>query len=181
MVILRLGGNVVDYEFGLLEKILALLDTELSKVNSAIGEAQDPESEGLFDLGEFLIGSGLVAVQRYLNAARADLGFARDAYDRPPMFNQNITTVRAINAIANYWKHCSDWDEIERNGGDPSERSLSKKTIEDLELLGDLSDYPCANALAAMSPGKDLALSNLSSVLLEWREGLLVGSASTVT
>ena len=180
MAILRVGGTAVDYELRLLKKILALLDMELSQVNAAIKQSQEPESDGLLDLGAFLIGSGFVAVQRYINSTRVDFGVSKkDAYDKPPMFNKNISTVAAINAIANYWKHCSDWDERERKGEDPSKQGSSQLTIQHLESLGDLNDYPCANALALMSLGKDLALSNLTSVLIEWREGLWAGRSGT--
>lgn len=174
MVVLKLGGSAVDYEIGLLTKILALLDVELSRVNAEICKSPDPESDGLCDIGEFLIGSGLVAVQRYLNATRADLGFSQEAYDKPPMFNQNIAMVRAINTISNYWKHCAEWDEAERKGLDPCQMRGSASTIRYLERMGDLSDYPCANALAIMLQGKDLALSNLLTPLSLWRRALLV-------
>ncbi|PJE29265.1 hypothetical protein CVM50_12140 [Pseudooceanicola marinus] len=174
-----MSGAVLDDELGLLEKILALLDEELFNVKSSIEKSQDPESDGLLDLGEFLIGSGFIAVQRYLNATRADIGMSRDdAYRKQPMFNEGISMARAINAIANYWKHCSDWDEDERNGRRPSETKPSKWTIADLERMGDLSDYPCSNALASMSPRNDLALSNLVSVLIEWREELWAARSS---
>jgi hypothetical protein len=176
MAIVHLGGSVLDYELDLLRKILSLLDVELSRVNAELRESSDPESYGLCDLGEFLIGSGFVAVQRYLNATRVNLGFSKESYNRAPMFNQHIATVGAINAISNHWKHSADWDEAERNGGDPSAKGMSARTLKDLESMGELGEYPCANALALMLPEKDLALSNLIPVLAVWRGGLLAGS-----
>ena len=174
MVILRLDGSLVDYEYDLLVKILALLDVELRRVNDDIEASQDPESDGLYDLGEFLIGSGFVAIQRYLNTTRAGLGLSkRQAYGMKPKLNEHITTVRAINAISNYWKHCADWEDQERQGLDPSLSGASADTIRELESIGDLGDYPSANALAIMLPGQGLELSNLLSTVSEWRDSLL--------
>lgn len=169
MAILIVGESVVDYEFSLLKKILTLLDVELSRINAAIGQSSDPESDGLCDVGEFLIGSGFVAIQRYLNATRVDYGVSKKSYDNPPKFNQEISTVRAINAIANYWKHSADWDEKERNGQDAKKTNASASTLKDLERMGELGWYPCADTLASMVPGKDLVLSNLLPTLLAWR------------
>ena len=172
MVLIHIDGSIADYELGLLTRILALLDVELSRVSAAIDESCDPESDGLCDLGEFLIGSGFVAMQRYINTIRADFGLSKKSYNNPPMLNINISVVGAINALSNYWKHCADWDKRERDGGNPATENGSADTIKSLEYLGDLGDYPCANALALMLPGQSLELSNTLKFLTEWRDGL---------
>ena len=173
MVILKIGDSLFDDELNLLIKLLSLLDIELKRVNAEIKASRDPESDGFLDVGEFLIGSGFVAIQRYLTATRAALGIQQvPAYDFPPMVNETAAYAKVLNALANYWKHSEEWFEI-LNGSESAKLGRqAESTIETLEKVCPLLDYPCADFLAILLQGKDLELSNLLPLISEWRDNL---------
>ena len=74
MAIIKIDENYADLDFALLSRHLRLLDLEISQINAAIALSADPQSEGLCDAGEYFIGYGFVAIQRYLTATRTGLG-----------------------------------------------------------------------------------------------------------
>lgn len=55
-----------DAELSYLDELLASIDRTLSEINIKIKSSIDPESEGLCDKGEYFIGVGFCAMQRYL-------------------------------------------------------------------------------------------------------------------
>ncbi|MGI3164016.1 hypothetical protein [Pseudooceanicola sp. 200-1SW] len=177
MVLIHSGGSSADYEFGLLTRILALLDVELLRTTTAMRSSPDPESDGLCDLGEFLIGSGFIAAQRYLNATRVDFGLSKaEAYEHPPLFRAPITVAQAINTISNYWKHFADWDEAEQQGIDPRAKGQSAITLRALDKMALPGSYPCADVLSQLQPVEALSLEKLLPLLTEWRNSLMAQS-----
>lgn len=162
---------LIDYEFHLLGRILHLLNSDLYNITFQISASSDPESDGLLDIAEFLIGSGFVATQRFLNETRIYYSLSQEAaYDTAPFVNGSIAHARAIHAIANYWKHGSEWTDHEIEIS--SRKGPSTQTLEQISKLGDLGDYPCANGLAAMLPSAKLELSAMLPILSIWKDNL---------
>lgn len=176
MVIIKIGSEYADDDFSLLGRHLGLLDIELSQINAAIVLSQDPESDGLCDAGEYFIGSGFVAVQRYLTAARSACGVSvADAFIVPPMLIGGLSFAAAINAAANYWKHMEEWI-VTLNKSDESDLHRSaQRTLEQIETVTPWEDYTCANLLAVLVKGQELELSNLLPEISQWRHNLITG------
>lgn len=170
MVILKVDDAFADSDFSLLTRHLKLLDRELIPLNAAIAVSPDPESEGYLEAGEYFIGHGFVAIQRYLTATRACLGVTMaDAFAVPPMATNELSLVAAINAGANYWKHMEEWLETLNKTADAELKGNALKTLQQLETITPWAEYSCANLLAALLDGQPLELSRLLPGIEIWR------------
>jgi hypothetical protein len=173
MPIIRFGNEYADTDFDLLCRHLNLLDSEVSRINAAITSSSDPDSDGLFDAGEYFIGHGFIAIQRYLTSARTGLRVSLpDAFNVPPMLHGGLSLVAAINAAANYWKHVEEWFEILNKSDDSDLNRNALKTLQQIESVTPWEDYTCANLLAALLDGQELELSRLLPPIAEWRHNL---------
>ena len=85
MVFIIAGDNYADGEFTLLSKHLNLLDAELERINTAIKNSRDPDTDGLFDSAEYFIGFGLIAIQKYIASTFPQAGLSKkEALKLPP-------------------------------------------------------------------------------------------------
>jgi hypothetical protein len=174
MPIFKIGDEYADIDFELLSRHLQLLDVEIAEINAAIKKSSDPESDGLFDSGEYFIGNGFVAVQRYLTSTRAGLGISQSvAFSVPPMVKGNVPLAEILNAGANYWKHMEEWIEVINRPEEEDLKGNALRTLEKLEKVTPWKDYTCANLLAILVEGREFALSPLLSGLAEWRNNLM--------
>ena len=175
MVVIRVGEDYADGHFSLLRRHLDLLDIELTSINAAIQNSADPDSDGLLDFGEYFIGHGFVAIQRYFTSTYACLSVAQSvALGLPPVVNSNVTFAEAINAGANYWKHVEEWFGSVNKDENASLKGYALKTLTKLEMVTAWADYTCANLLASLGDGKALGLlSPLLPQVAEWRSNLL--------
>jgi hypothetical protein len=173
VTIIKVGDDYADSDFTFLSRHLNLLDFELVRINAAIKKSVDPESDGFFDAGEYFIGDGFVAIQRYLTSTRAGLGIGRSvAFQLPPIVNSELTFTEALNAGANYWKHSEEWFETLSRTENAKLKSQAMETIARLEKATPWDDYTCANLLAILVNGKELELSSLLPGIAEWRNNL---------
>lgn len=180
MAIIESGDEYADADFALLGRHLTLLDIELRQINAAITSSRDPESDGLFDAGEYFIGHGFVAIQRYLTAARTGLGISLSAaFLVPPMVQGGLSMVAAVNAGANYWKHMEEWNEVLSKADGSDLKGNALRTLQQVETVTPWEEYTCANLLAVLVDGQTLELSHLLSAIAEWRRNLL-GSLLTL-
>jgi hypothetical protein len=176
MAIIKSGDDYADADFALLGKHLKLLDVELSKINAAIATSRDPESDGLGDAGEYFIGHGFVAIQRYLTATRTGLGVSPpDAFRVPPMLRGGLSLAAALNAGANYWKHMEEWIEVLNKSDEANLTGSALKTLQQVETVTPGEEYTCVNLLAALLEGQALELSRLLPAIAEWRHNLFTG------
>jgi hypothetical protein len=174
MAIINVGNEYADCEFGLLGRHLALLDLELSPISAAIKASSDPESEGLCEAGEYFIGHGFVAIQRYLTATRSGLRTSQsDAFGVPPMVQNGLSFAAALNAGANYWKHMEEWIETINKSENAELGRQALKTLEKIEAITPWSDYTCSNLLAVLLDGQAFKLSHLLPKIQDWRDNLL--------
>lgn len=176
MAIIKIGDDYADVDFALLGRHLKVLDVEISQINAAITSSRDPESDGLCDAGEYFIGHGFIAIQRYLTATRTGLGVSLpDAFNVPPMLQDGLSLVTAINAGANYWKHVEEWIETLNKSDDADLKGSALKTLQRIETVTPWEEYTCANLLAALLDGQALELSHLLPAIAEWRHNLIAG------
>lgn len=173
MVIIFLDDAVADDELVNLERQLSVFDADLVRMNELIKNSTDPETDGLLDKGEYLIGSGFVTIQRYLTATHTNLNCDRwRALALPPFINPGVTFAQALNAGANYWKHSEEWFEQHNFKKQPLMPN-AMKTIELIEFVTQEMHYVCSNMLSAMLMGNELKLSHLIGHLIEWRNNVI--------
>lgn len=176
MPIVRIGDEYADADFGFLTRHLRLLDTELSGISDAIRASRDPDSEGLLDAGEYFIGHGLVAIQRYMTTVCAAAGTPKSkALDLDPILASGNSFAAAVNAGANYWKHVEEWYERQSSGREVGK--MATDTIERIEAITPIIDYTCANILTNLRNGDGMDLSPLLPALAEWRSNVFDAAA----
>lgn len=183
-------NQVADWDIGLLEKYLQLLDTEISETHSAIRSSRDPETDGLCDTGEYFIGQGFVAMQRYQTSVLGqfwiDKGFDFDQrsekdrlLDMPPFCSGGEAIARIIHAAANYWKHSEEWWRIGQDLKSESEvksskrLSLAETTLARLETVAPLGLYYCSDILAALTETNEPMLTEVVPMIAAWRDELI--------
>lgn len=127
------------------KNIVRPIDKELSLIEQAITESEDPDSFGVIDNYEQMVGIGFAVCQTFL--ASVHMGKNKLAsFNRPPYHPCGKSYALITNACANYWKHNDEWET----------NNLSKQanlTIEVIESLGiDIwSSYPLSQAIHALS------------------------------
>jgi hypothetical protein len=196
MVVFVVGDDYADGEFTLLSKHLSLLDTELERINIAIKNSRDPDTDGLCDSGEYFIGFGFIAIQQYIASTFPQTGIPKkEALKFPPAIKSDLTVMEALNAGANYWKHYEEWgfhiaisedvDSIEglkkitiTRNRDVLTKNDAKNTLTTIEKITPWADYTCANLLAELLPNKEMKLTPLLTYIVEWRKNLMTHSST---
>lgn len=180
MPILTHNMTIIDYDLHQLRQYFTFLDVALKPLvqrtsDSRLGDrfADYIARDSLpFEQAEYLIGSGLVAAQRYLSTARCSLAMDQTtAFATRPFWTDGITFAQALHDGANYWKHHQEWRLDLHKDGDlkaQAERSLLR-----LERIPPWADYTCSNLLFALTQDRNLKLSNLLPNLEIWRDTLL--------
>lgn len=182
---LKLGSAILDYDVDLLKDVLNALEDALIKVDDEIKKSSDPDSLGLFDRGEHIIGLAFTACQKYISSTFGQSGLEKQkAIKLGPMNQHGESYVSIINAVANYWKHCDEWETITALPKSDSEMveivvrdyarldTRSKTTINTIEKASSWSDYTCSNALAAITKTERISVLALIPILVEWRNAI---------
>ena len=148
-----------------LEGLLRTLDSSLMCIQDQIKAADVYEVEIICEQGEYLIGVGFCAMQRYLFDVLQDIEIeASHARKLGPKSQKGEPLAKLIHAAANYWKHEPEWHLwLDKLRGD------SQRTV-DIILQGkESADYPLADLLSDLCGDKPLLLVNCLPQLLEWR------------
>jgi hypothetical protein len=186
---LKMGEEFVDTDLVFLIEILEMLDIKLGKLNLDIQEAincsADPDSLGYFDRGEYFVGVGFCACQRYLSSTYGPIEIDKTkALKVGPFHEGGLSLATIINVAANYWKHSDEWSVIgfmannEENELELVIRSIEnlnkqqKGTVSAIETVTPWADYTCANILASITPSPEFRLVELIPIIMEWRTEL---------
>lgn len=157
-----------DVELSYLTELLGSIDKVLADVHSAIKNAADPESKGLCDKGEYFIGVGFCAMQRYLvdvlQDKKIDKGTALQLGPKTP---EGIPIAVLIHSAGNYWKHSPEWHIWMAN---LDERS--QKTIDRLLTHGGPAWYPLSDTLAYLCDTGELSFLGYIPILKKWRQAV---------
>ncbi len=163
-----------DGDLNHLEELLAIIDTKLSSITEMAQLSVDPETDGLFDAGEYFIGVAFAAIQRYIASTHGQFKITRcKALRLPPMITDSLTFVEALNAAANFWKHSEEWgirNNVVRNVDNLC--TSAQHTIKAMEKITAWDDYTLSNLLASLTPSGKLHLVELVPKLIEWRASL---------
>jgi len=164
-IIIGRGENVefADAKLSYLEELLCSIDRSLLSVNDKIQKA-DVWGVGCYcDKGEYFIGVGFCAMQRYLfdvlEDVKLDPGLARTL---GPKSSIGIPVAEVIHAAGNYWKHSPEWHIwLEKL------RLCSQKTVDSILHGKESADYPLSDLLVELVGG-DFRLSNCLPYLIKW-------------
>jgi len=161
----RSSTELWDSGFMHLEGLLRTLDSSLTSIHEQIKAAEVCEVETICEQGEYLIGVGFCAMQRYLFDVLQDIEIeASYARKLGPKSQKGVAVAKLIHAAANYWKHEPEWhiwlDKLRKD---------SQKTVDILLHGKESTDYPLAGLLADLCEDKPQLLVNCLPQLLEWR------------
>ena len=163
-----------------MKSYLEILDAALSPIICKIDTATGPIDEHLCDRSEYLFGAGFVAIQKYMLETRhlKKIKFTK-AIDPKVPDNSQVPFEEAVWAAANYWKHDAEWWSVAFQESDQStgkEKDIPNNILRNSEILSAFGvfgrDYLCSTVLAAYTPSKDLRLSSLLPLILDWRKSL---------
>ena len=168
---IRTQDGFGDGDLGNLKRLLELVDGELLSIQSRIRVSRDPESDGLFDRGEYLIELGFSAIQQYIASTYAQFKISRaEALRLPPFTQDGVSFVAALNAGANYWKHRDEWGITAGVTRDATLLTQSaQRTLGTNEAITPWDDYTLSNLLASITQSRTLCLTNLVPLLILWR------------
>jgi hypothetical protein len=157
-----------DAELSYLEELLGCIDKILSDVHSRIKTSVDPESEGLCDKGEYFIGVGFCAMQRYLVDVLQDKGIDKGtALLLGPKTVEGLPISVLIHSAGNYWKHSPEWhiwmEKLDER---------SQKTIDRLLTHDGPAWYPLSEVLAGLCDAGEFSLLRCIPYLKKWRQAV---------
>jgi hypothetical protein len=157
-------SGFADGDLSNLKRLLELIDEQLDSIQSAIRKSTDPETDGLLDRGEYLVGIGFAAIQQYIVSTYAQFKISKaEALELQPSTSTGVSFAAALNAGANFWKHQDEWGiraVVSRETTTLS--SPAQQTIKIIELLTPWNDYTLSNLLACLTQSNELCLTNLT-------------------
>jgi hypothetical protein len=166
-IVSKNGGHIKfgDAEIAYLEELLNSIDILLLDVTSKINAADIWDVDCLCDRGEYFIGVGFCAMQRYLFDTLEDVKLAPDlARKLGPKSSNGVAVAQLIHCAANYWKHSPEWHSW------LSELSShSQKTVDTLLHGRESAYYPLSELLADLCNEEKLLLTNCLPYLIDWR------------
>ena len=146
------GGKVKDVELHRLREFLIFIDTKLSEIDQRITNSVDPESDGLLDQGEYLIGIGFVVIQQHLTDSLIGLNISKnESFALGSVHQSGPTSISVINSAANWWKHEAEWF---KNGNVPKN---GERTFETIMGISKQNEYALSNVLASFSETKTIS------------------------
>jgi len=167
--------NVYEVDWGIepLHDIIVGIEAGLEAIRGRMGDEEG--FDGLFavERAEPVLGLGFVALQNYALSAWTDLNHIRNDYGKPPIDKLDcyrcdlIPTapgaprIEAINAIANYFKHQSEWSQSQWPVNETT-RTLNRMGITPA------TEFPCVKATGLLC-GEGGKLIVLHQVVREWR------------
>lgn len=165
--------NMIDLDFPLTLSVLRLLDEKMELIISQAPDFGQLDATGHLDELEHLLGFGIVGVQTYITDMSSFAGLPKhETFKFGPKTDLGTSKVQIINAVANYWKHRSEWV---LNGG-----GKRKEAVEMLFKEAGYStdtEYPVSGVLTELLSPLDTRLSNLSGILFEWRNTMFAAPA----
>ena len=160
----------IDFDLDFLKSAIDLVDASLEQLEAKGKSSPEPDTFGVFDEIEYIIGFGFVACQTYTTATVGRSASKRkksEVLALGPKHRSGRPIVQLINAAANHWKHSAEWTPLKPT-------NQEKQTVEVIRSLGvDPSEpYPIANMLHAMLTPNPILFKNLIPYLIQWRDSL---------
>jgi hypothetical protein len=167
-MILYHGDDILDVDLTLTLSVLRLLDEKLDAIISQAIAFEQMDSLGHFDEVEHLLGFGVVGVQTYMTDIASFAGFQKhETFQYGPTTKNGTSKIKIINAVANYWKHRSEWA---LNGGGKRQEAI-EELFDEVGYSTD-TEYPVSGVLTELLTPLDTRLFNLAGMLVDWRNSI---------
>lgn len=161
---LVIGNEFADGELAILCDLFDMIDEKLVEIGRLIKKSKDPESDGLLDRGEYFIGVGFVAIQRYLIETILFTGLEkREAYSLGPTHSSGATYIGLINSCANWWKHEPEWynnKTVPKNG---------EQSFINITNIAEHPSYELSNVLSSLCGTNKVSFNSIVPYIKEWR------------
>jgi hypothetical protein len=160
-------GRVLDFDLEFLRELLGVLDSHLDRLSTYAMRLDDPESFGIYESRDYIVGIGFAACQRYIATTSAECLLEKPkALALGPPHHSGESLASIINAAANCWKHQDEWAL-------PGNRGFRRQTVDTLAALG-LPDnvYTMDAILHKLVLGSTPHLMALLPHLEAWRDSL---------
>ena len=168
-MILYHRDDIHDFDLALTLSVLRLLDEKLDTILSQAIEAEQMDSLGYFDEVEHLLGFGVVGVQTYITDIASFAGFQKhETFQYGPTTKNGTSKIKIVDAIANFWKHRSEWS---LNGGGKRQEAIEK--LFDAVGYSTDTEYPISGVLTELLAPLDTRLFNLAEMLVDWRNSTI--------
>lgn len=171
---IKTQDGIGDTDLEHLQELLGLLDGKLLSIVNAAQRSGDPDSDRLFDAGEYFIGIALTAIQQYITSTYGQFKIEKsEALRLPPNITERVTLVAALNAGANFWKHRDEWGIGANVSRDTALlNAQAQHTIKLIEDLTPWDDYTLSNLLTRLTPSGEMRLAELIAPLVKWRDAV---------
>jgi hypothetical protein len=156
-----------QFDLSFLEDAAGLVDTTLQRLELEAKRVEDPDQIGTFEKTEYIMGFGLVACQTYITACVARTSLSKGAaLDIGPQHSCGLSIVCLVNALANYWKHHSEWES--------PLTGQAQKTVDTIKKLGvePSGSYVVANSLHALLRPHEPRIRVIVPFLKQWHSDL---------
>lgn len=178
----------IDPFISYLQRHLEVLDVEIADISAKIAASDNPEGDGYYDSGEYFMGAGFAAAQKYMTETFYFLDVEQTkALDAGPKLAGGVSVANVVWSAANYWKHDAEWwkgavkiGPQNSDGMSPINISWpvggkSKSSVTLLESFGRFGhDYICSNVLAALVDDREgLRLQSVLPYLKSWRADVI--------
>jgi hypothetical protein len=164
--------GIFDFEFPSLKGMVRHLDAGIDEWCAACEHCPDPDSFGIYDEIESIVGNGFVVCQTYM-LTRVRNRPKRMAYKVGPVHSSKLHIAEIISAGANYWKHHPEWPAPETP---TAHGKAAANVLRALDLLGD--GYIMTNLLHTLVDPAPLRISSLLPHLTSWRDALDPGASA---
>lgn len=162
------SDSIVDSDLSLVLSVARLLDEKMDAVIEQASVSGHLDSPGVLDELEHLLGFGIVGFQTYITDISSFAERAKhEAFDYGPKTQTGTPKIKVINALANFWKHSSEW----ALDGGGKRRDAVEKLFQEVGYSTD-TEYPVSGVLTELLTPRETRLANLMDIMIEWRNSL---------
>lgn len=161
-------GYVVDVDLSLVLSVARMLDGKMEAIISRASDSEQVDSSGVLVELEHLLGFGVVGFQTYITDMASFAGLAKhDSFGYGQKMATGTSKIQIINAVANYWKHRSEW----ALGGGGKRQKAVNDLFQEIGYSTDI-DYPVSGVLTELLTPLETRLCNLADIMISWRNSL---------
>jgi len=162
------SDGIVDTDLSLVLSVARLLDEKMDIVIQEASVSENIDSPGIFDELEHLLGFGIVGFQTYITDISSFAERAKhEAFAYGPRTATGTPKIQIINAVANFWKHRSEWA---LDGGGRRKEAV-EKLFQEVGYSTDV-EYPVSGVLTELLTPLETRLCSLMDIMIDWRNSL---------
>jgi hypothetical protein len=160
---------LADFDLSFLREASLLVDARLRSLEAQAKRSDDADGMGIFDRSEYISGLGLVACQTYITACIARSTLRREkeaALNLGPRHSCGASVAYLVNALANFWKHSSEWSS--------PLSPRAQRTMDTVSLLHPdcQAPYFATIALATLLRPGEPRIARILPFLAQWNEAV---------